>query len=258
MIPHTRLLSAILLLGVCPHSGGRELSDLSGAGTDTARDRSRFSNTQSWKPEYFASVGKKPRYLPEDWTERIQIPKPPANSSSRTRAELARLHELRESRGEKQAEVRKELLSNGFQFGKLRYGTIVETTKRPATRRMFEAADPDLKIVIFSLKHRYDRVRPSVLDPELGQLFPVPPHPAYPSGHSTQAFTIAYLLQELDPKNSETYVSDALRIAHNREIAGFHYPSDTTAGRLAARQLVDLLLTNPEFRSLLEAAKREW
>ncbi|BCX47530.1 acid phosphatase [Haloferula helveola] len=123
---------------------------------------------------------------------------------------------------------------------------------------MFEAITPDLSIVIFTLKHRFDRVRPTFLHTKLGHLFPVPDHPAYPSGHSTQAFTIAYLLKELDPANADTYLKDALRIARNREIAGFHYPSDTGAGRVAARKFVDVLLSNAEFKALLEAAREEW
>jgi acid phosphatase (class A) len=112
--------------------------------------------------------------------------------------------------------------------------------------------------VIFTLKQRYNRVRPSFLRPEIGHLFPIPGHPAYPSGHATQAFAIAYLLQELDPDHAGTYRADALRIGRNREIAGLHYPSDTDAGQQVARQVVDALLGEPRFLSLLKSAKAEW
>lgn len=235
-----------------------EISKLSGTGTDSDQDQLRFSNTQRWNPELLAHTRAKPRHLPDDWQKQLRIPVPPANSSPRTRAELAHLHEIREVRAEKRTDVRRELTSDGFQFGKLRYGDLLKSTDRPATRRMLDAMTPDLSLVIFSLKHRHDRVRPSVLDSKLGHLFPVPGHPAYPSGHSTQAFAIAHLLEELDPENAETYRKDALRIARNREIAGFHYPSDTEAGRLAARQFVALLLADPRFKALLETAKKEW
>ncbi|MCH7228796.1 hypothetical protein [Haloferula sp. A504] len=247
-----------LLLAMLATLAGAEPSELSGTGVDAEQDQRRFTNTQRWDPVFLAFTRATPRHLPDDWGKRIIIPAPPANSSPRTRAELAHLHEIRESRAEKRGEVRRELTSDGFQFGKHRYGILLKSTERPATRRMLDAMTPDLSLVIFSLKHRHDRIRPSVLDPGLGHLFPVPGHPAYPSGHSTQAFTIAYLLEELDPARAEIYRKDALRIARNREIAGFHYPSDTEAGRLAARQFVDLLLADPEFRLLLDAAKEEW
>ena len=238
------------------HSG--EIADLSGSGTDAERDKLRFSNTQSWNPEFLAFTRTKPKFLPADWAARIGIPAPPANSSPRTRAELEHLQKVRDLRTERREEVRKELISDGFQFGMHRYGDFVKSSDHVATRRMFKAIDTDLGIIIFTLKQRFDRVRPTVLDTKLGHLFPVPDHPAYPSGHSTQAFTIAYLLRELDPENADSYLAAALRIARNREIAGFHYPSDTDAGRLAARQFVDLLLAHAEFKVLLEAARDEW
>ncbi len=253
-----RHLIPVLLLMLPAHLAGGEISDLSGAGTDAERDKLRFSNTQRWNPGCLELSRATPRFLPDDWEKRIVLPAPPANSSARTSAELAHLHEVREARSAKRPEVRQELTSDGFRFGKRSYDEMAKSGRTPATRSLFDALTHDLQIVIFSLKHRFDRVRPSVLDPKLGHLFPVPDHPAYPSGHSTQAYTIAFMLRELDPEHADACLADALRIARNREIAGFHYPSDTDAGRLAARQLVDLLLADPEFRTLVEDAKREW
>ena len=120
----------------------------------------------------------------------------------------------------------------------------------------------DLGVVCFTFKLRYNRVRPSILAANMGRevktVVAIPGHPAYPSGHATGAFTIAYILQELDPNNAETYREDALRIAQNREVGGLHYPSDTKAGRILARQIADSLLANPRFQQLLKAARSEW
>lgn len=120
----------------------------------------------------------------------------------------------------------------------------------------------ELEVVCFVFKQRFDRVRPSVLAEkygfQLGTVVKIPGHPAYPSGHATGAFTIAYILQELDPQNTETYRQDALRIAKNREIGGLHYPSDTEAGRLLARQIADSLLGDKAYQDLLKSARTEW
>jgi acid phosphatase (class A) len=101
-------------------------------------------------------------------------------------------------------------------------------------------------------------VRPDKLDPTLTPLIDVPEHPAYPSGHSTQAHAVAFLLTALAPDQKAKFESDALRVAVNREIAGVHYPSDSAAGRLLARQIVDLMLRDRSFAALVESAKAEW
>jgi hypothetical protein len=50
------------------------------------------------------------------------------------------------------------------------------------------------------------------------------------------------------------------RLARNREIAGLHYRSDTVAGRLFARCIVDLLkpAAMTTFNAALAGAKQEW
>jgi hypothetical protein len=58
----------------------------------------------------------------------------------------------------------------------------------------------------------------------------------------------------------------AIRIAHNREIAGFNYPSDTTRGRklagdIFAHVVADLTLATPKLTKLsaaVTAAQEEW
>ena len=120
------------------------------------------------------------------------------------------------------------------------------------------AAYHDLGIATFVMKQKFNRVRPSVLDKELSNAIEIPAHPAYPSGHATGAYTLAYLLQELDPSSAETYLAAAKRIAENREIAGLHFPSDSEAGRLLARQLADQLLSHPNFKRLMKEARKEW
>ena len=101
-------------------------------------------------------------------------------------------------------------------------------------------------------------MRPSVLEPDIEPIIDVPPHPAYPSGHSTQLYFFAYVLSELVPSEREGFLEKAARVAKNREIAGVHYPSDTEAGRMLARQFVDLLFQNAEFNALFEQARTEW
>jgi hypothetical protein len=50
----------------------------------------------------------------------------------------------------------------------------------------------------------------------------------------------------------------ARRIAHNRELAGVHFPSDAVASKYAADAAIKLLLKLPEFMALIAAVREEW
>ena len=47
-------------------------------------------------------------------------------------------------------------------------------------------------------------------------------------------------------------------MAHSREILGVHYPSDSEASRIFARQFVNLLFQNEKFIQDFEKVKEEW
>jgi hypothetical protein len=110
---------------------------------------------------------------------------------------------------------------------------------------------------VMYFKNKFKRVRPWVLA-NLSPPIPLPGHPAYPSGHSTQMHLMAYLLAELvpDPAGLDDI---ALDVAVNRERAGLHYPSDTAAGKKLAGKLFKILKHEcPTFERTLEAARAEW
>jgi acid phosphatase (class A) len=50
----------------------------------------------------------------------------------------------------------------------------------------------------------------------------------------------------------------ASRIARNREIAGFHYASDSCAGKKLAADILPYLQGIPEYRYVLRHARLEW
>ena len=116
-----------------------------------------------------------------------------------------------------------------FRYGTHTYASLTTDPKYRATSKVILAAYHDLAIATFVMKQKFNRVRPSILDKDLGHTIQIPTHPAYPSGHATGAYVIAYLLQELDPESAQTYLKAAKQITENREIAGLHYPSDSEA-----------------------------
>ena len=261
---HSAAVVLLLFLVVPDWTAGEALDPfvhVTGAGQleDALAAPLTFSGTQRWARVFFDQTKDEPRLLPKDWATRVVLPTPPANRSPRTAKEVEYLLDLQAKRTpEDEAAIRKEAEFAGMRFGKHGSMALFDVARLPWTAALMDAGGKELNPVLFKLKHRFDRVRPSFLDPRLKPVMKVPDHPAYPSGHASQAFFIAYLLAELDPENRETYLADATAIAKRREVAGFHYPSDTAAGALLARQVLDLLLVQKQFSGLLEKARAEW
>jgi len=255
-------LAPLLFLLLTDLVWSQSLRDLSGSGQLPAIDRLTFTATARWDPELLAWVKHKPDYLPRNWKQVIVLPAPPDNSSVRTRAELANLKEKIKDRPGRTAAIKNELELKNFKFGQLTYGDLTSRKDLAHTGELVRSMYHSVSCAVFVMKHHFNRPRPTVVAARLGidleASIPNPGHPAYPSGHATGAYAIAYLLRELDPAHADDYPGDAARIAENREIAGVHYPSDSEAGRLLARQLIDAFLRNRSFRAKLDKARREW
>lgn len=94
-------------------------------------------------------------------------------------------------------------------------------------------------------KHEFACPRPVVLSPQIQPMIATPGHGSWPSGHATEAFAVAAMLQALLPQGAayqEQLERQAARIAVNRTVAGLHYPVDTAAGRLLGTALAEFLV----------------
>lgn len=81
--------------------------------------------------------------------------------------------------------------------------------------------------------------RPYFFSPLLQPMIPTPEHGSWPSGHATQAFTLATVLAALTGDGGPAKVAAdsqifrlAARIAANRTVAGVHFPTDSAAGAM--------------------------
>lgn len=217
----------------------------------------------------------KPYYLENITMEDFQIPDPPANSSEQTRAELNYLLMLQQQRTEDEVraslhmagvfysprlmpgdEGYDELRKNLFHIGRS-IGTWFNPKDLPVTAHFMANVWRDASYFIWSFKYKYLRVRPYVLEPGLDNLEETN-WAAYPSGHAANSYVNAYLYQELAPRFSDIFLKDAYDMAHSREIIGVHYPTDSEASRIFARQFVNMLFENEKFRNDFEKVKIEW
>lgn len=223
-----------------------------------AIEKLTFSNTMRLGDQFRAFLDDPARVIGAN-EQRIGLPDFPANSSLRTEKELALLHEYVALRTpERVAQILAEREADGIRVGPEVITTYLSDPRYVKTGEAISQLLDEINPVVMRIKNKFDRVRAHKLDPTLVPLIDVPEHGAYPSGHSTQAHAIAFLLTAMAPDRRAEFEADALRVAVNREIAGVHYPSDSAAGRLLARQIVDLMLQNPEYARLVESAKSEW
>ena len=49
-------------------------------------------------------------------------------------------------------------------------------------------------------KSKFNRARPTAVSPYLGPIFDPPGHSSYPSGHATEAYLVARLLEQVMPR----------------------------------------------------------
>lgn len=238
------LLCCVMGLSSCADPSAKE---------DARKNALKFSNTMSWGAEYL-SWAQQSRAIPG-----VFLPPPPKNSSAETAEDLRVMHAYQVARTPAQIEeIKSEIDIFNARFGDEPLIKLLDEKRRPNSFYLMAFVIEIEGPQVMRQKRLFDRVRPSYLDPTIKPAIPIPPHPAYPSGHATQAFLRAFLLSRLDPKNEKAYVAAAERIARNREIAGLHYPSDSAAGRKLAGQLYEALTKNPNFVRQFWLAKKEW
>ncbi len=93
----------------------------------------------------------------------------------------------------------------------------------------------------YEAKYHYLRPRPTDLDSsiKLPEGMMVPPHPSYPSGHTTTAWTSAYILSYFFPKEKAHLEETAEKVALSRELMGIHFKSDNDASKKLAKEIID-------------------
>ena len=116
--------------------------------------------------------------------------------------------------------------------------------RQPWTQALTSLALSMTVDVEMRLKHAFCCPRPSVLSPQIQPMLQVPGHGSWPSGHATETFMVATVLQALlqqanrtGNKYQEQLQRFAARVAVNRTVAGLHYPVDSAVGRLLGTAL---------------------
>jgi len=127
----------------------------------------------------------------------------------------------------------------------------------PCDRRTLDEMVSEALVLITKLKWLYNRPRPYQVAEKEGRsdfhvLDSVSAHtPAYPSGHTIQAYLLASRLSELAPQHRGAFMDLAHKISFSRAVAGYHWPSDLTYAKDLYRHIV-----SPNMPSSIRVAKR--
>ena len=127
----------------------------------------------------------------------------------------------------------------------------------PLTAELFQHVYQDGNAATFAAKTFFQRKRPFVVDPDITIIVVQAPDFSYPSNHATFGNESGILLAAMVPERAVAIFTRAADYAHNRVIAGVHFPSDVEAGRIAASVIDNTLLHNPRFESDFAKAKSE-
>ena len=187
------------------------------------------------------------------------IPPPPAQNSDTTKAELALLHQIQQSRTPAQVAAAqfddqhenifylRTVMGNGFTPDNL-----------PLLAALADRAHSEASAASHALKDEFKRPRPYQFDHTLHPVCEVVAQPnSYPSGHTIVGYLDAFILIRMVPEKSREILARADDFAHNRMVCGVHYPSDLVAGREVAYVVFGYLMAQPRFQNDLAAARAE-
>jgi membrane-associated phospholipid phosphatase len=88
----------------------------------------------------------------------------------------------------------------------------------------------DAFVACWDAKFHYWLERPVTADTSLRPVFPTPPFPSYPSGHSTISSAVAEVFAELFPDSAAAYRQRGVDASLSRVYAAVHYRFDVDAG----------------------------
>ncbi|MEL6480783.1 MAG: phosphatase PAP2 family protein [Pseudomonadota bacterium] len=162
-------------------------------------------------------------------------------------AQLDIIHNYADLRADRSAEI----LTQADQT--LAYFATVAALDGDRTKHTIEllgAAHTLAATVSQQVKHALACIRPDRLSAQIQPMIPTPRHGALPSGHATEAFIVARVLQHLlapvapgeAGQLGRLLMGQAHRIATNRTVAGVHYPVDSLCGASLGLALADYMV----------------
>ena len=163
-------------------------------------------------------------------------PPPPAAGSSVFNESMSELRALSTGRTAAQADAARYWATDAPSVIWEKY-MLDEVTRRgfapvaaARAQALASVAMYDAFVACWDAKFAYWLMRPVTADATLRTVFPTPPFPSYPSGHSTISSAAAEVFAELFPDAAQHYRDLAVEASLSRIYAGVHYRFDVETG----------------------------
>jgi len=182
---------------------------------------------------------------------------PPAEDSSAEKSDLQAVLAAVQSRTD--AEIESAQADDQrivFRFADV-MGANFRPESLPLTTQLFRHVYEDGNAATVAAKAFFKRRRPFVVDPVIKIIVVQAPDFSYPSNHATFAYEAGILLAAMVPEKAAAIFQRAANYAHNRVIAGVHFPTDVEAGHISGSVIDNALLHNAQFRVDFERATSE-
>ena len=187
------------------------------------------------------------------------LPAPPADDSSAGLADLDVLLYVQANRTPEQVAFAKKMDGvSVFELGQEVFGPWFTRENLPKTAAILRQVSRVTDKVKEDAKKKWERPRPytrsALVSPVVGK-----PGDAgsYPSGHTYGTATSEFVLAAAFPERAVQCDEMTHRIMWGRIVGGVHYPSDTEAGRLLAKVVMEKMLKTPAMRQAVETIRTE-
>ena len=187
------------------------------------------------------------------------LPPPPVTGSPQALAELAELHAVETARSAAdEADARTDGDTKNGSIFAVALGSKFDLARLPATSALLDRIRATEKATVDRGKDEFKRQRPYIVDPALKSCKRNDdPLSSYPSGHTSMAFSMGEVLARLVPEKAGAILARAARYGQSRIVCGQHFRSDISAGQMLGLLIAERLMTESEFRTAFDAARKE-
>ena len=199
-----------------------------------------------------------PLVLPKS-VDFLIIPPPPEDDSPAGLADLSVLLYVQKERTQEQIDFAKRMEDYSvFAMNRNVFGDWFRRDNLPQTADILRELATLTKPVVVEAKEHWHRPRPFIRSTEV---LPVVSKPkdagSYPSGHSFGMAVPEFVLAAAFPEYSAALDKQTHRVMWGRIVGGAHFPSDTEAGRLLAKHVVDKMLKTDPMKAAIKAIRAE-
>jgi len=206
--------------------------------------------------------GKTLRWLdPQVFAPERVLPMPPVVGSIEEKAEMAEILAFAKLAP---ADRKAQALADGEDETPHAFNAATgrDLAKLPATAHLLAEVDEEAEAVVDIAKKHFRRPRPYAVDPGLvhcgnGSATNKSADRSYPSGHSTFAWSTAWVLGDLMPAQRDAIFARAEEFGYSRQICAVHFTSDIEAGHVLGVLTAQALLADPRLASDIAAARAE-